>query len=318
MQVGLHASHEQHTPAALLAQVRAAESAGFRRAMCSDHFAPFSARQGQSGFAWSWLGAALEATEHSFGVVTAPGQRYHPVVLAQAIATLAAMYEGRLWVALGSGENLNEHITGEAWPAKRRRRERLGECVEILRALFAGETVTHDGLVRVHEAKLWTRPQTIPRLFGAAVSPESAAWVATWADGLVTVNQDGNTLARVVDAFRSAGGEGKPMYLQSHVAWAPREEDALAAAHDQWRTNVFCGPLMWDVAHPEQLDTAAEFVAPEDLRKAVRISADLGRHTAWLQEDAALGFDGVYLHEVGREQLRLFETFGRHVLPQLR
>ena len=146
---GIHASHEQIPPSRLLASVRHAEAAGFGAAMCSDHFSPWSERQGESGFAWSWLGAAMATTDLPFGVVNAPGQRYHPAIIAQAAATLAAMFPGRFWVALGSGENVNEHITGGRWPAKAERDARLRECVQIIRALLDGEEVTHHGLVSV-------------------------------------------------------------------------------------------------------------------------------------------------------------------------
>src|SRR5688500_13493919 len=152
--VGVHASHEQIHPTALLEAVQAAEAAGFTAAMCSDHFSPWSERQGHSGFAWSWLGAALQATSLPFGVVNAPGQRYHPAIIAQASATLAAMYPGRFWVALGTGEASNEHITGEGWPRKEVRNARLRECVDVIRALHAGEEVSHDGLVTVDRARL--------------------------------------------------------------------------------------------------------------------------------------------------------------------
>jgi G6PDH family F420-dependent oxidoreductase len=169
--IGYHASHEQLSPSELLGCVVAAESAGFQAAMCSDHFAPWSSRQGHSGFAWSWLGAALQATGLDFGVVNAPGQRYHPAIIAQAAATLSELFPGRFWLALGSGEASNEHITGGRWPPKAERRARLGEAVAVIRALLAGETVTHDGLVTVDQARLWTLPERPPRLIGAAVSP---------------------------------------------------------------------------------------------------------------------------------------------------
>src|SRR5688500_12870837 len=151
---GIHASHEQVHPTALLEAVQAAQDAGFTAGMCSDHFSPWSERQGQSAFAWSWLGAALQATRLLFGVVNAPGQRYHPAIIAQAAATLAAMYPGRFWVALGSGEASNEHITGDPWPRKDVRNARLRECVDVMRALHAGEEVSHDGLVTVDRARL--------------------------------------------------------------------------------------------------------------------------------------------------------------------
>ncbi len=164
---GLHASHEQIHPRPLLDAVVRAEQAGFTAAMCSDHFSPWSERQGESGFAWSWLGAALQATSLPFGVVNAPGQRYHPAIIAQAIGTLAAMYPGRFWAALGTGEASNEHITGDRWPRKDVRNARLRECVEVIRALLAGEEVSHDGLVTVDRARLWTRPEQPPALVGA-------------------------------------------------------------------------------------------------------------------------------------------------------
>jgi G6PDH family F420-dependent oxidoreductase len=152
--IGLHCSHEQIPPSRLLAHAVEAEAAGFGAAMSSDHFSPWSERQGESGFAWSFLGAAMHATSLSWGVVNAPGQRYHPAIVAQAAATLCELFPGRLWVALGTGEASNEHITGEPWPPKRVRTARLRECVDVMRALFAGDVVDHDGLVRVDRARL--------------------------------------------------------------------------------------------------------------------------------------------------------------------
>src|SRR4051812_46503482 len=162
--IGYHCSHEQFSPGELLGYVRRAEQAGFRAAMCSDHFHPWLPEQGQSGFAWAWLGAALQATTLPFGAVNAPGQRYHPAIIAQAAATLAEMFPERFWLALGTGQLLNEHVTGDPWPEKPERRARLKEAVGVMRALWAGETVVHDGLVRVREARLYSRPASPPRV----------------------------------------------------------------------------------------------------------------------------------------------------------
>jgi probable non-F420 flavinoid oxidoreductase len=314
---GYHASHEQLPPSALLANVRLAEQAGFQAAMCSDHFAPWSRTQGHSGFAWSWLGAAMQATGLPFGCVNAPGQRYHPAIVAQAAATLAELFPGRFWVALGSGEALNEHITGTGWPDKQARNDRLLECVEVIRALFAGETVSHRGLVTVDRAKLWSRPAAPPPLIGAAVSPETAGWVAGWADGLITVNQPAGRLRRVVDGFRAGGGAAKPMYLQVHLAYDPDEATALANAHQQWGSNLLDGSLAWELELPEQFEAAARHVRPDDVRDAVLVSADPSRLTASLADYAELGFDGVFVHEVGRDQHPTIEVFADEVLPAL-
>jgi probable non-F420 flavinoid oxidoreductase len=314
---GLHCSHEQIPPSRLLGHVREAEAAGFRAAMSSDHFSPWSERQGESGFAWSFLGAALQATELPFGVVNAPGQRYHPAIVAQAAATLCELFPGRLWIALGTGEASNEHITGAGWPPKAERNARLRECVDVMRALFAGEVVNHDGRVRVDRARLWTLPAEPPSLVGAAVSEETARWCGAWADGLVTINQPRETLERVIGAFREGGGEGKPIHLQVHLSWAETEEEALRIAHDQWRTNVFGPPLSWDLETVEQFDAAAAHVRPEDMRDAVLVSADLDRHAAWLHELAQLGFEQIHLHHVGQDLGPFIHAFGERVLPEL-
>jgi len=314
--IGFHASHEQVHPAALLVAVQAAEQAGFTAAMCSDHFSPWSERQGQSGFAWSWLGAALQATGLPFGVVNAPGQRYHPAIIAQAAATLESMYPGRFWVALGTGEASNEHITGAAWPRKDVRNARLRERVEVMRALFAGEEVSRDGLVTVDRARLWTRPAQPPPLIGAAVSVETARWVAGWADGLVTVAAPAQTLRKMIEAYRDAGGRGS-LIVQVHLSYAQDEDTALSIAHEQWRTNVFSPPLCWDVDSAETFDEVAKHVPPEAMRDAVLISADPGRHVQWLHDLVEIGFDEVYLHHVGQEQRDFIDVFGSKVLPQL-
>jgi G6PDH family F420-dependent oxidoreductase len=227
------------------------------------------------------------------------------------------MFPGRLWVALGTGEASNEHITGARWPSKATRNARLRECVDVMRALFAGEVVDHDGLVRVDRARLWTLPEEAPSLVGAAVSEETARWCGEWADGLVTINQPREKLERIVAAFREGGGDGRPVHLQVHLCWAEDEDEALRIAHDQWRTNVFSPPLCWDLETVEQFDLAAQYVRPEDVRRSVLVSADPGRHVAWLRDLAELGFEQIHLHHVGRDLSPFIDAFGARVLPEL-
>ncbi|WP_036963798.1 TIGR03885 family FMN-dependent LLM class oxidoreductase [Promicromonospora kroppenstedtii] len=315
--IGFHVSHEQLHPAEGLRAVRLAQDAGFDAAMCSDHLAPWSERQGESGLSWSWLGAALATTGLSFGTVCAPGQRYHPAVVAQAVATLGAMFPGRFWVALGSGENLNEHVTGDPWPAKDERDARLVECVEVIRALLRGEEVDHVGRVVVRDARLWTLPEVAPALLGPALTAATAARHAAWADGLITVNRPVAELRQVVDAYREAGGVGE-VAVQVHLSWAPTQAEAEAVALDQWRTITVAPEVAADTRTTAAFDALGRGVGIDAVRRAVLVSADPGELTARLAELRDVGADRLYLHHVGRRQDAFVEMFGEHVLPQLR
>jgi probable non-F420 flavinoid oxidoreductase len=315
--VGYHASHEQLPPSALLAAVTAAERAGFDGAMCSDHLAPWGVRQGESGFAWSWLGAALASTSFSIGVVNAPGQRYHPVVIAQAVATLEEMFPGRFWAALGSGEAMNEHVTGDPWPPKEDRNDRLAESLDAMRRLLAGDEVTKDGLIRVHRARVWSRPVTPPPLLGAAVSAETAEWLAGRVDGLATVAQPPDVLRRVVEAYRSAGGEG-PCVLQVHLSLDETDAAALATAKDQWRNGLVGPPRAWDFEQPEDFDAAVGEPDDDELRKAVLVDADAAALAERIAHLSGLGFDRVYLHHVGKDQDAFLARAESELLPTLR
>lgn len=316
--IGYHASHEEHPPSRLVRCAVDAEAAGFDAVMCSDHLAPWSERQGHSGHSWSWLGAAMQATTVPFGLVTAPGQRCHPVIAAQAMATLTEMFPGRLWVALGSGENLNEHVTGDRWPAKELRDMRLDEVAEATARLLAGETVTHRGLVRIDRARVWSLPAEPPPLFAAAVSPETAARVASWADGLITVTRPLPELRRTLDAFRSEAGADAPVYLQAHLSWAASDDEALALSFAYWRNALVPPGPAWDLALPEDFDAATAGARPEDLTDAVHVSADLGAHAAWLAELLTLEPAAVFLHQVGPDQQHFIDAFGSTVLPSVR
>lgn len=316
VKIGYHASHEQFKPSELLRYVQLAEQAGFNAALSSDHFHPWGEMQGQSGFAWSWLGAAMQATPTlDYRIVNAPGQRYHPAIIAQAAATLAEMFPHRFWLTVGSGQDLNEHITGDKWLAKSDRNARLKECVEIIRALWAGETVTHKGLVTVEEAKLYSRPKVQPLIIGAAVTAETAEWIGSWADGLITTSRPATELKKVVEAFRRGGGAGKPMLLKVQLGYDRSSETALQKAHEQWRNNVFKNSVMTELRTPQQFDAVGELVTPEAFTESVRVSSEPQQHIEWLQQDIELGFDELLLHNVSREQEQFIEVFGEKVLP---
>ena len=314
---GLHCSHEQVHPSALLAACQQAEAAGFDAAMSSDHFSPWSARQGHSAFAWSWLGAALQSTSLPFGIVNAPGQRYHPAIIAQAISTLTEMYPDRFWAALGTGEASNEHITGDGWPRKDVRAARLRECVDIIRALLRGEEVSHDGLVKVDRATVYSRPAEPPPLFGAAVSEATAAWCAEWADGLITVNAPVETLRRMVAAYRDAGGRGD-LALQVHLSWAPDQRRPRRSPTNSGAATSSHPRSAGTSTSPRRSTRSARTCRWRRSRRSSTSPSDLGAHTARLAEYAELGFGKIFLHHVGQEQEAFVAAFGEKVLPQLR
>ncbi|SFC35971.1 probable non-F420 flavinoid oxidoreductase [Parapedobacter composti] len=316
--IAFHASHEQFSPSALLRYALLAQQAGFNAIHSSDHFQPWSHRQGQSGHAFSWLGAAMQQCSLPFGLICAPGPRHHPAIVAQSIATLTELFPDRLWVALGSGEAINERITGQPWPSKTQRNERLLECFDIIHRLLDGQTVTHRGRVCAEEARLYTLPRERPRLLGAAITEETAHWMGSWAEGLLTISQPPETLDRVITRFRDGGGVDKPVYVKVQLSYARDKAQAVAGAFDQWRTNIFDSSILADLWRPEQFESLAAFVKQSDLEQSVHISNDINQHAEWLNQYLSMGVDGLILHNVNREQEAFIEDFGQSVIPQLK
>jgi coenzyme F420-dependent glucose-6-phosphate dehydrogenase len=291
--IGYHASHEQFSPSRLLRLVKLAESAGFHEAKSSDHFHPWSERQGQSGFAWAWLGAAMEATRLPIGIISAPGYRYHPAVLAQAAATIGEMYPGRMWLALGSGEAINEAITGE-----------------YMRRLLAGERVTHRGRVQVVEAKLYSRPVSPVPLFGAAVSAATAQLAGRWADGILLAGHRPQAVRPPIDAFREAGGDGKPIHVQMAVSWDASLQAAGEAAVHHWAAASIGGEVAWDLRRPADFDLASRFAGVADLSEAVLVTDSLAELEDRVSSIAEIGATVVHLHMVGPGQEAFIERVG--------
>jgi probable non-F420 flavinoid oxidoreductase len=321
VKISYHVSHEQFSPGALLRLVQAAEDAGFDAAFASDHFHPWSPSQGNAGFVWSWLGAALQATRTlTFGAIAVPiGLRYHPAIVAQAIGTLGEMYPDRLpWVAVASGEAINEHVVGLGWPDKDARNRRLEEATCIMRALLRGEAHEHNGLLSVVNGRLWSRPAVPTALVGAALTGETARWMAPWTDGLLTVGIDPGKLGKLAAAYRQGGGGAKPLHLKINLSWARTEAEALEQAHREWRFNAVAAELASELRTPEAFVEASNAIRPEDMHETVFISSDIGKHVERISALAALGFDSIDLHNVGLNQAEFIGVFGKEVLPNLR
>lgn len=317
-QIGYQASHEQFPPDMLLKYVQKAEEAGFQAVLSSDHIHPWSTSQGNSGFALGWLGAAMQATTIPFGIVTVPGYRYHPAILAQAIATLENLFPGRFFLTLGSGEALNEHVVGGTWPVKPVRNEILKESAGVMRRLWRGEEVTHHGHVVVDRARLYVPMLNVPEIVGAALSEETARWLGGWVDGLITTARPIDELQMVVDAFQSGGGEGKRLILKADISYDRSYGEALQGAYEQWRYTQLSNEEVETLEMPEQFETLAERVTVEKLKKSVKVSNDFYEFIDWLQELASIGFEKIILHNVNRKQDQFIGAFGEHVLPELK
>ena len=317
------AAHEQFEPADLLRQAIAAERAGFEGIACSDHLQPWWGG-GESGNAWVWLGAMGNATESAAigTAVTPPGPRYHPVVIAQAWATLEALFPGRPFLGMGSGESLNESPLGEDWPSPGEQVERMEEALEIINALLDGTRVNHDGKhFRTKDAMLHTRPERRPPIYVSAFGPKAAGVAARQGDGLWTL-ADPEMTPGVVDAYRSecddAGRDPGEIVLQTQFSWAEDDDAALEGARvwkgaqpDEFYTD--------DWHHPERMYEHGETkVSDEDLREALIVSSDPQRHIERIREAEGLGATTVALMNVsGADPHAAIAVYGEHVLPAL-
>lgn len=315
MKIGYHASHEQFSPSHLLELVQKAETAGFQAILSSDHFHPWSNIQGESGFAWSWLGAAMQATNLEFGIVNAPGQRYHPAIIAQAVATLDEMFPKRFWYCAGSGQALNENITGGKWPSKEERNARLKESVQIMRELWKGGYVTHEGAIKVENAKLFTKPIHMPTVYGAAITKKTAKWLSGWADGLITISKPLGELEEMVASFHDKG-KGKPLALKVQVSFDASQDQALQGAYEQWKNNIFPSKLLSEIKTADQFDDLGEKVRKEDLKDYVIVGNKAETFIEKIKAFGELGFEKIIIHNVNENQEAFIDFFGKEVLPE--
>jgi coenzyme F420-dependent glucose-6-phosphate dehydrogenase len=317
------AAHEQFPPEDLLKQAIEAERAGFDGVACSDHLQPWW-EPGESGHAWVWLGAAGQATDGlALGTaVTPPGPRYHPVLIAQAWATLERLFPGRPFLGIGSGESLNESPLAAIWPRVPEQVERMEEGLEIIRRLFDGERLTYDGRhFETDEAILHTRPNRRPPIYVSAFGPKAAGVAARWADGLWTL-ADPETAPDVIDAYKSAcedaGKEPGEIVLQVQFSWAQDDDTALESARvwkgaqpDEYYTD--------DWHHPEKMyEHGEETVSDEDLKEALIISSDPEEHVERIREAERLGATTIAAMNVsGADPHKAVEVYGGKVLPAL-
>ena len=312
-ELGYSLSSEEHGPGELVRFAKAAEDAGFTYALISDHFHPWTDAQGNSPFVWSVIGGIAQATERiRLGTgVTCPTIRTHPAIIAQAAATSAAMMPGRFFLGVGSGENLNEHILGDKWPAPDERLEMLEEAVAVIRLLWQGGYQTHRGKhYTVEQARIYTLPEQLPEIAVAAAQPNAAELAGRIGDGLVGVAPD----EEIVENFERGGGNGKPRYGHLTVCWAESEDEAKRTAHENWPNAGLEGPLSQELALPAHFEAAAELVEPDDLAESMPLGPDPDRYLDEIKQFEDAGYDHVYIHQIGPDQDGFFEFAKRELL----
>jgi G6PDH family F420-dependent oxidoreductase len=315
-ELGYALSSEEHPPRDLVRYAVAAEEAGFRFALISDHFHPWTEAQGQSPFVWSVIGAIAQATERLvLGTgVTCPTVRVHPAIIAQAAATSASLMPGRFFLGVGSGEALNEHILGDPWPPVETRLEMLEEAVGLIRDMWKGEDVTHYGdYFTVTNARIYTVPDSPPPIMFAAGGKTSAALAGRLGDGLIATAPD----EKVIRQFDENGGSGKPKIGQSLVCWAATEEEGVKTAMDFWPNAALGGELGQELPMPAHYEQATKLVREEDIKSNVVCGPDPDRHIARAKEYIDAGFDYIYVHQIGPDQQGFFRFYQREVMPNL-
>ena len=313
--LGYTLSSEEHGPKELVRNARAAEDAGFEFATISDHFHPWNDAQGQSPFVWSVIGGVAQATERiRLGTaVTCPTMRTHPAIVAQAAATSHVMMEGR-FLGLGTGEELNEHVTGARWPGPEARLEMLEEAIDVLRLLWQGGYQSHQGRhYVVEQARIFTLHDEPPPIAVAASQPLAAQLAGRLGDALISVAPDDELVAE----FEQAGGDGKPRYGQLHICYAEDERRARKTAHELWPNAAMGGALGQELATTSHYEAVAELVREEDVAASVVCGPDPDAHLEKIREYEQAGFTHVFVHQIGPEQHPFLRFYSDKVLPEL-
>ena len=312
---GFALSSEEHPPMRLVEQARMAENAGFNFVSISDHFHPWTPTQGNSPFVWAVIGGiAATTTRLRVGSgVSCPTMRIHPAIIAHAAATASEMLQGRFYLGLGTGEALNEHITGLAWPIASVRLAMLEEAIEIMRELWTGETVNFSGeYYDVVEATLYTKPSSPIPVYVASASPASARMAAR-NDGLITTGPD----ETVFREFNKEGGQSKPRYGQITLCWDEDKAKAEELARKMWSISAMSWDIKSDVASPAAFEEIAKHIPVAEVAKKVICGPDPEPIVKQVQAYRDAGFDHIYFHQVGENIAEFMRFYERELAPAL-
>jgi G6PDH family F420-dependent oxidoreductase len=315
MRIGYFLSSEEYSPAELLEQAKGAERAGFQGLWISDHYHPWVDAQGQSAFVWSMIGALSQATGLDITTaVTCPTVRIHPAVIAQAAATSAVLTGGRFRLGVGTGEALNEHIFGDAWPELDVRLEMLEEAIEIMRGLWTGENFSHHGKhYTVENARIYTLPEKPVEILVSGFGPKAIEVAGRIGDGYVSVMPDGE----MVDRFRKAGGGTKIAQGGFKAAFADTAEEGARIAYEKWPNAGVPGELSQVLPSPKHFEQASQLVTQEMVAEAFVCGNDPEQHLEMIRKYADAGFDEIYVANTGPHYQGLFDLYAREILPKI-
>lgn len=324
VKIGYKIGPEQYTPSEMLEQTIAAEENGFDSIDVSDHFHPWS-EEGQSCFTWSWLGAAAVSTKKiRIGTgVTCPILRYHPAIIAQAAATVAALAGGRTYLGLGTGEALNEYPVTCEWPEYNERQEMLAESIKLIRELWSGEKITFDGMYYcTQDAKLYTLPpQEIP-IYISTMVPESAQFAGYHGDGMISVGGSKmKVYKQIIEKFENgAKRAGKdlahmPRAVELFVAYGDRLEDSMERLHKYWAGSFIPALFTNKIYTPAMSQQNGEVVGDDILRQKACISSDPEEHAKYIKQYIDAGFTHIYIHYAGPDELKFIRSYAEDVLP---
>lgn len=314
--IGYHLSSEEHDASTLVRNARLAEDAGFGFASISDHFHPWLERQGHSPFVWSVLGGIAATTERlEVGtMVTCPIMRVHPVLVAQAAATVATMAPGRFFLGVGTGERLNEHVTAQPWPSAEVRLSMLDEAIDLIRALWRGKLTTRRGEhFDVENARLFEVPDPLPPIYVAASGDESGELAARLGQGLISLDRSD----AVVSTYRDEGGTG-PTISQTHVCVARTRDEALGVVEQWWPNTGLPGSIKTEVPLPRHFEEAVSVLHDDDIQGRAVLGRDVGEHVAEIRRYVDSGYDHLTIHQIGPDQQAFLDFYGREVMPALR
>jgi coenzyme F420-dependent glucose-6-phosphate dehydrogenase len=315
VEFGYALSSEEHGPTDLVRLAAEAEQYGFSFALISDHYHPWIERTGHSPFVWAVIGGIAQATSHlRLGTgVTCPTVRIHPAIIAQAAATSAEMMPGRFFLGVGSGEALNEHVTGARWPEAEVRLRMLDEAVAVMRLLWTGNNTSfHGEFYTVENARIFDLPGEGVPVMVAAKGRKAAEVAGRIGNGLIGTSAE----PTVIERFEAGGGAGMPKYGLITVCWGETEEAARAVAHEWWPNAVLPGDIGQELPTPRHFEQAASIVTEEMVAKEIVCGPDPEKHLRQIKTYVDAGYTHIYFHQVGLDQAGFMRFYRKEVLPR--